>query len=158
TQSGFDPTRKGAETDPSHRDQYRRALSACLEGRGYSVSEAAQPSPAAPAPAAAPAQPPPARHFVPVESEAKPRALSVQVDAGYVVTTGNTDQYLHNGGSLGLGLTWFPISALPVALRVDGSYSWFDIRNTSPNTNYGFSPGHENVYGGDADLQIDLAH
>jgi hypothetical protein len=158
TQSGFDPTRKGAATDQSHRDQYRRALSACLEGRGYAVSEVAQPAPAAPAPAAAPSQPPPARHFVPVESQAKRRSLSLQVDAGYVVTTGNTDQYLHNGGSLGLGLTWFPIAALPVGLRVDGSYNWFDLRNNSSNGNYGFSPGHENVYGGDADLQLDLAH
>ena len=158
TQSGFDPTRKDASADQTHRDDYRRALSACLEGRGYSVQEAAQPQPAAPPPAATRTAPPPASHFVPVESEAKPRALSLQLDAGYVVTTGNTDQYLHNGGSLGVGLTWFPIAALPVGLRVDGSYNWFDLRNNSPNSNYGFSPGHENTYGGDADLQLDLAH
>jgi hypothetical protein len=159
SQSGFDPTRKGSDSSAdagSHREQYRRALSACLEGRGYSVSEVARP--AAAAPAAAPSEPPPARHPVSVESQSKHRALSLQLDAGYVVTTGNADQYLHNGGTVGLGFTWFPISALPVGVRVDGSYSWFDIRNTAGNWNYGFSPGHENVYGGDVDLQLDLAH
>ena len=158
TQSGFDPTRKDASTDQTHRDQYRRALSACLEGRGYSVQEAAQPQPAAPPPGVNRSEPPPATHFVPVESQAKPRALSLQLDAGYVVTTGNTDQYLHNGGSLGLGLTWFPIAALPIGVRVDGSYNWFELRNTATNSDVSFSPGHENVYGGDADLQLDLAH
>lgn len=158
TQSGFDPTRKDATADQSHRDAYRRALSACLEGRGYSVQETAQPQHAAPPPAATSNAPPPATHFVPVESEVKHRALSLQLDAGYVVPTGNTNQYLHGGGSLGLGLTWFPIAALPIGLRVDGSYNWFDLRNSSTNSNLGFSPGHENVYGGDADLQLDLAH
>jgi hypothetical protein len=41
SQSGFDPTQSGGGVPPeqagSARDSYQRALSACLEGRGYSV-------------------------------------------------------------------------------------------------------------------------
>ena len=40
-QTGFDPTQPGGGVDPSQnasrRDQYQRAMSACLEARGYSV-------------------------------------------------------------------------------------------------------------------------
>src|SRR5215471_6671450 len=39
-QSGFDPTRKTAPGG-SGVEQYQRALSACLEGRGYTVHYAA---------------------------------------------------------------------------------------------------------------------
>jgi hypothetical protein len=41
SQTGFDPTRPGGGVPPdqsaSKRDQYRRAMTACLEARGYSV-------------------------------------------------------------------------------------------------------------------------
>jgi len=40
-QSGFDPTKSGGGVDPqdasSKRGEYNRAMTACLEGRGYSV-------------------------------------------------------------------------------------------------------------------------
>ena len=59
-QSGFDPTLRppselSGEEINSRRDQYRRAFTACLEGRGYSVQYGHPASPAvAPAAAAAP--------------------------------------------------------------------------------------------------------
>jgi hypothetical protein len=41
TQTGFDPTQQGGGVAPgdtgSRRDQYQRAMTACLEARGYSV-------------------------------------------------------------------------------------------------------------------------
>jgi hypothetical protein len=37
SQSGYDPTRTNAATGGGQRTDYRRALTACLEGRGYSV-------------------------------------------------------------------------------------------------------------------------
>jgi hypothetical protein len=61
--------------------------------------------------------------------------------------------------NVGLGLTWFPTSVLPLGLRVDGSYNWFRARNQLLNLNgAGYTSGHENIYGGDADLQVDIAH
>ena len=157
TQSGFDPTRKAAEAPPSAdaspRDQYRRAFTACLEARGYSVHYGA-PVIAAPAP------PRPAtrvRQYVPVVTEIRYRPLAMQIEGGYTVTTGMTDRYLDNGSNVGFGFTWFPTSALPVGLRVDGSYSSFRATNALLDLG-GFTSGHENVYGGDADLQFDLAH
>jgi opacity protein-like surface antigen len=56
-------------------------------------------------------------------------------------------------------LTWFPTSSLPVGVRVDGSYSWFRWANSSlESLGGGYTHGDENIYGGDADLQFDLAH
>ena len=41
TQTGFDPTQPGggvpAARDGASREQYQRAMTACLEARGYSV-------------------------------------------------------------------------------------------------------------------------
>lgn len=37
TQTGFDPTQPAGSSPPTARDQYRRAMTACLEARGYSV-------------------------------------------------------------------------------------------------------------------------
>lgn len=37
TQTGFDPTLPAAGTQGAGRDQYQRAITACLEARGYSV-------------------------------------------------------------------------------------------------------------------------
>jgi len=37
SQSGYDPTRTNAPTAGGQQTDYRRALTACLEGRGYSV-------------------------------------------------------------------------------------------------------------------------
>jgi len=85
--------------------------------------------------------------------------LEGQIDGGYTFAAGHTDHLLDGGGNVGFGLTWHPTSALPIGLRVDGSYSSFEARNALLQS---FGPdsvhGHEDVYGGDADLQLDLAH
>ena len=164
-QTGFDSTRPGAGVAASEyasrRDLYQRAMTACLDARGYSVSVAA---PAAAAPAmplappryAAPVSTPPVATPAP---ELKYHAIEFQIDGGYSVTTGSASQYLNGGSNVGLGLTWTPTPSLPVGVRLDGSYSWFDDRRSALNDNgYGYSFGHENIYGGDADLQLDLAH
>jgi hypothetical protein len=72
-----------------------------------------------------------------------------------------TNQYLNGGSNVGVGLAWFPISALPVGLRLDGSYSTFsetskslDLASQATGTPVSF--GHAHLYGGDLDLEIDL--
>jgi opacity protein-like surface antigen len=159
-QSGFDPTSQPpSDITPneitSRRDQYRRAFTACLEGRGYTVRYGEPPA-AAPAP---PARPVSTRRFVASEPELKYRPIKAHIDGGYTASVGRTDRYLDDGANMGFGLTWFPTSLLPVGLRVDGSYSTFRARNAlldmyGPNS----LRGHEELYGGDADLQLDLAH
>jgi opacity protein-like surface antigen len=157
TQSGFDPTQQtaGAQSgeNASGADGYRRAFAACLEGRGYAVKYG-EASKAAPPPAS------PLRVKAYSEgSEFKYRPLAAQIHAGYSVTTGETDRYLDDGGNIGFGFTWFPTSVLPIGLRVDGSYSRFAVRNALLDLYGGdFASGHDNIYGGDADLQLDLAH
>jgi hypothetical protein len=165
-QSGFDPTLRappdmsGAEIN-SHRDQYRRAFSACLEGRGYSVQYGQTHSPAvAPAAAAvAAAEPVGGSHWVRSQPELRYRPLQAQIEGGYTATVGNSDRQLDDGSTVGFGLTWYPTSALPLGVRVDGSYSSFRGRDAFLNQ---FGPnvyrGWDDVYGGDVDLQLDLAH
>jgi opacity protein-like surface antigen len=165
TQSGFDPTltTPGSATPgdvTARRDAYRRAFSACMEGHGYSVTygqpgpPAAQPQRLTPAPAV------PSRWVSSyAEPEIRYHPLQVHVDGGFTITTGDTDRRLDDGSNIGFGLTWFPTSAIPVGLRVDGSYSTFDDRHRFLDQ---FGPGAErgrdNIYGGDVDLQLDLAH
>lgn len=159
-QSGFDPTQSAPNVIPnetaSRRDEYRRAFTACLEGRGYSVRYGAPPTSATVVP---PGQPTSAKRFVPAEPEVRYRPLAVHIDGGYSVTKGRTERYLDDGSNVGIGLTWFPTSVLPIGLRVDASYSSFRARDALLDL-YGsdFRFGYENIYGGDADLQLDLAH
>jgi opacity protein-like surface antigen len=166
-QTGFDPTEPNSAGSPSdlakRRSDYRRAMSACLEARGYSVRYAAPsavpvPPPSSPVPP--PATPLRVEHYAPPPGpELKYRPFEVHIDGGYTVTTGSTNQNLDGGGNAGLGFTWFPTSALPVGLRVDGSYNWLRVTNNYLNLQPGnFTEGDLNVYGGDADLQLDLAH
>ncbi len=114
TQSGFDPTGKSAEApagaDASLRDQYRRAFTACLEARGYSVAYGA-PVATAPTP---PSPSRPVREYAEPAAEIRYRPLSMRIDGGYTVATGTTNRYLDDGSNVGLGFTWFPTSALPV--------------------------------------------
>src|SRR5581483_2552692 len=163
-QSGFDPTQQpagGAPSDPAKTAEYRRALTACLESKGYAVHWGAAPTSSVPA--AAP--PPPAttksthvRSYA-AASELKYRPLVAQIHGGYTVTTGTTDRYLDGGANVGFGFTWFPSSVLPLGLRIDGSYSRFHARNALLDLYGGaFTSGHEDFYGGDADLHLDLAH
>jgi opacity protein-like surface antigen len=160
TQSGFDPTQQTAgvpsSDTASRREGYRRALTACLEGRGYTVRYGAAPQPAPPPP---PAESTRGKKPLTAVSEFRYHPLAVQIYGGYTLTAGTTNRYLDDGPNVGFGLTWFPTSALPVGLRVDGSYSRFSAKDALLNLNgSGFTSGHEDLYGGDADLQLDLAH
>jgi opacity protein-like surface antigen len=165
-QTGFDPTQVNGGVAPdavvARRDQYRRALTACLEARGYDVRYTPPPPPPAPR-AALPYPPPPyALSGAPAGGwgtapELRYHPLAVQIEGGYTATAGTTSNDLNGGGNIGAGLTWFPTSELPVGVRVDGSYSWFWPRRSFLEAN-DLSFGHENIYGGDADLQLDLAH
>ncbi len=172
-QTGFDSTKPGAGVAAgefaARRVEYQRAMTACLEARGYSVSAAV----AAPAPFAPPPPPPPPppqapappRYVVPAYPPPAPAAtpqlkyhpLQIQIEGGYSIAAGTTNQDLNGGGNVGLGLTWNPTPALPVGVRVDGSYSWFDDRGQQL-AGTGYNVGHDDFYGGDADLQLDLAH
>ncbi|MFL6603861.1 MAG: hypothetical protein ACJ8R9_21385 [Steroidobacteraceae bacterium] len=159
TQSGFDPTQPpsgaSASETASKRDGYRRAMTACMEGRGYTVRYGAAPQPTA---APRPTESTRAKQAPPSVSEFKYRPLAVQFDFGYTVTAGATDQYLDHGPNVGFGLSWFPTSALPLGLRIDGSYSRFTAKDALLNLyGGGFTSGHQNIYGADADLQLDLA-
>ena len=168
SQSGYDPTARPAGAAPSDNsgaaDGYRRAMSACLESRGYAVRYSAAPrAPAAPPSARPPVPPPSASASTHIKSSSewsglKYRALSGQIDGGYTATVGKTDRLLDDGANVGFGLTWYPSSVLPIGLRVDGSYSRFRARE--PFRNFfgnNFTSGHDDLYGGDADLQLDLA-
>lgn len=152
-QTGFDPTQPNGGVSPSqeasHRAEYRRAMTACLEARGYEVRYSAPPAYAAP-PHLEPHSAPPVLAYHPFEAH---------IDGGYSVAAGRTNKLLEDGSNVGLGFTWFPTSALPLGLRVDGSYSSFRARNALLDLNgTDYSYGHEHIYGGDADVQLDLAH
>jgi len=174
-QSGFDSTLPGGGVAvseyASRRVEYRRAMTACLEARGYSVRIADPVAPTTPLPAPTvptpgspvlPLAPPryaipgTAATAVPAAPELKYHPLQVQIDGGYSLAAGSTSPSLNDGPNVGLGLTWTPTAALPIGVRVDGSYSWFDDRGQSLGG--GYTSGHEDIYGGDTDLQLDLAH
>src|SRR5882762_490801 len=96
TQTGFDPTQASGTPSgeaASRREGYQRAMTACLEGRGYTVRYGAAPQTTA-------------------VSEFKFRPLAVQIDGGYTLAAGTTRQYLDDSPNVGFGLTWFPTSAL----------------------------------------------
>jgi len=156
-QTGFDPTQNGggvAATDHTARRQlYGRAMAACLDGHGYTVRFVAPANP--PPPAVAPA-PVVMRPLQPSRPELRYRPFTFQIDGGYSVTTAPTNQLLDGGANVGLGFSWFPTPVLPIGLRVDGSYSWFRAKDALLNAG-NFNSGHENFYGGDADLQLNLA-
>jgi len=169
SQSGYDSSRAAggglAAASPEQRSSYRKALIACLQTRGYSVRDVAQPAPPPVAPPALAAPPSPPQHdfvqtFEPT-SAFEYRPLTGQIEGGYTVTQGEAGTALQNGWNGGLGFTWSPIAALPLALRVDGSYDRFGETNQSrqleaQRTGASGIFGHESVYGGDTDAQIDL--
>jgi hypothetical protein len=163
-QTGFDPTQVGGGVGPSdynaRRQQYGRAMAACLDGRGYSVHFAApvnaRPS-NSPPPSPAPVAAAPLVRYSPPRPELKYHPFAVHIDGGYSATAGTTNQNLEGGPNYGLGLSWFPTSALPIGFRLDGSYSRFRAKDPLLNTG-NFTSGHEDFYGGDADIQLNLAH
>jgi len=165
SQSGYDPTQPGGGVTASEaaerRDAYRRAMTACLDARGYGVGYGT-PARAAPA-AAAPHPAPLAQPYSPAAPELRYHPLVVQIAAGGTLTEGSNKPTLDDGGNVGLGLTWFPSSALPLGIRFDGSYNRFTqtlysraLAATATGTNVVF--GHQDLYGGDVDAQLDLAH
>jgi hypothetical protein len=102
-QTGFDPGQYGGGVAPaeytSRRQQYGRAIAACLEGHGYSVRFAAPvvvppPPPPPPAPPVVAATPPVVRYpppaypppVPPARPELKYHPFTVQIDGGYSVT------------------------------------------------------------------------
>lgn len=173
SQTGFDPTQPGGgvspSANPSRRRDYARAMTACLQARGYAVRVAPPPYPYAPPPSGPPPyySPPPYSRPVPIRHYAAPAPtnppLTGQVEAGVNFTTGNTSNYLDDGINFGLGLTWFPNPMGPLALRFDANYNWFDGGNRGffPYGGYGYGGyghGNEQLYGGDIDLEVNLDH
>jgi len=155
-QSGYDPAQPASGASP---DTYRRAFTACMTGRGYSVSYAAVPAPAPAAPPPAPMQPVYVRQYWWESPELVYRPVHFAIEGGYTATAGSTGDNLDDGGNVGVGLSFFPSRSLPVGLRIDGSWSRFDANHgyfdTSSDT---YLHSHENIYGGDADLQFNLEH
>jgi len=181
SQSGIDPTQSGASAAPDYATrlaQYRNAMTACLQARGYSAqyAPAVAPPPAAPAmaPAPAPTPPPAVPAAPPVARPAPPmpflvrqapppqfqyRPLAVQIEGGGTITQDSAAAALRDGWNLGLGLTWYPSPVLPLGLRVDGSYSRFDLTSGSLGQSVPAGTpawGREELYGGDLDLELDL--
>jgi hypothetical protein len=156
-QSGYDPSQPG---NGMSRDNYRRAFSACMSGRGYTVSYgAAVPSNSPPAASPVPAQPIYMRQYWWESPELVYRPVHFAIEGGFTATAGSTGDNLNDGGNIGVGISFFPSRSLPVGLRIDGSWSRFDASHAFFDTSTGaYLHGHENVYGGDADLQFNLAH
>jgi hypothetical protein len=167
-QTGFDITLPTGGVAPSdytvRREQFNRAMTACLEARGYAVHVAAPAAPpAAVPPAAAPpryiAPPAPAPVYMTHYPSAAPtlgyHPFSVSVSGGWNITTGNVSQDFDDGGLAGLGFSLFPSESLPVGIRVDGNYTWFGARDRFLIANNA-QLGHQELYGGDADLQFNL--
>jgi hypothetical protein len=163
-QTGFDVTQPTGGVAPSEffsrRDQFNRAMTACLEARGYTVRVAAPASPpqaAYPPPRYVPAAPAPAyvtRYSPPAPTLAY-HPFSASVSGGWSNTAGNTSRILDDGGLFGVGFSFFPSASVPVGLRLDGSYTWFGARDRFLIANNA-QLGHQDVYGGDADLQFNL--
>jgi hypothetical protein len=162
-QTGFDitqPTGGVSSSDyTSRREQFNRAMIACLVARGYAVRVAAPAAPAA-VPYVAPryvAPPAPVlvTHYAPAEPTLKYRPFEVSLSGGSMITTGNISQQFNDGGLGDLGFSFFPAQSLPLGLRVDGSYTWLGARDRFLFANNA-QLGHQEVYGGDADLQFNL--
>jgi len=157
-QSGYDPAQPG---NLMSQDMYRRAFSACMSGRGYTVSYGAAapaPSPSAAPPPMVPLQPVYMRQSWWESPELVYRPVHFAIEGGYTATAGSTSDNFDDGGNVGVGLSFFPSRSLPVGLRIDGSWSRFDASHGyfDPSGSYGMR-SHENIYGGDADLQFNLA-
>jgi hypothetical protein len=157
-QTGFDPSQPGNRMG---QDNYRRAFSACMSGRGYTVTYYSAPAPTSSPPPATPLPAPPVymRHTWWESPELVYRPVHFAIEGGYTATAGSTGDNLNDGGNIGVGFSFFPSRSLPIGLRIDGSWSRFDANHVFYDTNTGnYLHSHENIYGGDADLQFNLAH
>jgi hypothetical protein len=163
-QTGFDPTQPqgGVTADrvATGRGDYQRAMTACLEARGYLVhvvpayNPAPYPSPPAygPVPYGAPG------HYVrPPAPTLTTRPVTGIVSGGLGIPTGNTSDALGVGARFGLGMTWFPSPTVPLGLRLEGSYSWYGAHNHSYYSYY-YDRSYTDLYGADIDLELNLTH
>ena len=91
------------------------------------------------------------------------RALTYQrfsagAGGGYDFVTGSARDYIHGGADATVGVSWFPSPALPVGVRLDGSYNWFAAGSQLLRSGgVDYTQGERRVYGGDLDLQSDFA-
>lgn len=163
-QTGFDPTQPrggvSAARAASGRSDYQRAMTACLQARGYLVRivPVYQPAPYAAPPAYGP--PPygaPARYVAPPAPTLTSQPVTGTVSGGIGFPAGNTSDLLGVGARFGLGLTWFPSPELPLGLRLEGSYSWYGAHNHYYYDSY-YNHGYTDLYGGDIDLELNLNH
>jgi len=87
--------------------------------------------------------------------------LVFHVDGGATITQRFSENYFNNGWNAGGGVTWYPTSQLPLGLRIDGTYNEFGLRNellqqASQSFNTTVDRGTQKMWGGDADLELDL--
>jgi opacity protein-like surface antigen len=154
-QSGFDPAHAAsmpAAEAASRREQYQQDMVACMDNRGYAVQFGAAVAAAAPAVV-----------VVPHTNVLRYHPLIVDIAGGYTFARGDTTQTLQDGGTGSLGLTWFPSSNLPLGIRFEGSYSYFNTTLNARNlasiaTGTDVAEGHTQMYGGNIDARLDLAH
>lgn len=172
SQSGYDSNRpagsEGGAASPAQRSSYRSATIACLQAKGYEVRDISQPAPSPGESETSHAAPPATPRFrlqtFEPTAEFQYHPLTAQIEGGYTVTQDAARNALQNGWNSGLGFTLTPIAGLPLALRVDGSYSRFNETNRSlqlaaqqTGANGAFIFGRGNIYGGDTDAQLDLS-
>jgi len=158
-QTGFDITQPTGGVSPSNytsrRERFDRAMVACLEAHGYAARIATPPS----APATYPppphyGAPAPATTYMTVPPAAY-HPFHVSISGGASIPTGDVSQNFDDGGLVDLGFSFFPVESIPIGVRVDGSYSWYSARDGLLYANNA-QIGHQEVYGGDVDLQFDL--
>jgi opacity protein-like surface antigen len=154
-QSRYDPTNKQAgPSQQAASGEYRLAMTACLAQHGYEVRYLPPESP--------PAAPTPydwLRERRTAPRELRYRPFSMQAGGGYSVAAGSTGDYVQDGANAGAALTWFPSAALPLGVRVEGSYTWFKPASQLLALNgVGYNRGEVDIYGGDVDLRLNLSH
>jgi opacity protein-like surface antigen len=153
-ESGYDPINEHARSSQqAARDEYLYAMAACLTEHGYEVRYVApeSPPPASAIPYIWPSTPPRVR-------ELRYRAVTLQAGGGYSVAAGSTADYIRDGANAGAALNWFPSAALPLGVRVEGSYTWFKPGSQLLALNgVGYNNGEQDLYGGDIDLRLNLS-
>jgi opacity protein-like surface antigen len=90
------------------------------------------------------------------QSDFQQRPLQWHVDAGYSVTNGRTGEFLENGWTAGVGLTWWPRAGIPFGLRADLHYSDYNATDNFINlgsalTQTRVDDGHGEIVGLDVD-------
>ena len=83
------------------------------------------------------------------------------IDGGGTLTQKANAQDFDDGWNAGFGLTWYPTSHLPLGLRLDGTYNEFNIKTpllaqVAQANGTGVYHGFQRMWGGDADLELDL--